>query len=166
MKLLTSLLLLILLASFVCSSGSQEEKESKEEVKEEFVSQTIKVQEFSASLINTCRRGFRLDASGNCRLVIGLTTSKPWKFTFCFVSLLTFIVWTMMDVCGSTNVVKWSMAFVLKCVSQKSSVLRWQLLLRSDVHKHWMWDANLDLKLIKRKIVEKFWEDKKKCFMK
>lgn len=77
MKRLALLFLVIFVISFVCSEidGNQDNqinqieqknKENPEEVTEEIISQVVKIQELSASLINTCREGFRLTSSGRC----------------------------------------------------------------------------------------------------
>lgn len=59
-----------------CSVENQISKEEVlEEVKEEFTAQTAQIQQFSAALIKTCRIGYRLMPSGQCRLVLGATES-------------------------------------------------------------------------------------------
>lgn len=84
MKLLTScLVLIIILISFVrCSINAYQTNEGdiekREEVQEEAISSPAPIQ-LSASLINTCRTGYRLTESGICRRVlrVGGTTEKP-----------------------------------------------------------------------------------------
>jgi hypothetical protein len=74
MKRLASIFLVILFISFVISdSDNKKDQVSREEVKEEIVTQTVQIQEFSASLISTCRTGYRLLSSGRCVRVLGAT---------------------------------------------------------------------------------------------
>lgn len=89
MKVLTSSLLiitLVLIAIVICSSDNQtiesESVEKREEVREEIISSAANFLQLSPSLINTCRTGYRLTESGNCRKIlrggsVGVTTEKP-----------------------------------------------------------------------------------------
>lgn len=73
MKRLTSIFLVIILISFVRCSENYQDQENREEVKEEFVTQTAQIQQFSASLILTCRTGYRALSSGRCVRVLPVT---------------------------------------------------------------------------------------------